>query len=45
MGFGAALRGAMVEPAGAAVAELEVSLEHADSPRTATAARPATEIA
>jgi hypothetical protein len=45
MGFGAALLAAMVEVAGAAVAEVEVSLEHADRPRTAIAARAAPEIA
>jgi hypothetical protein len=45
MGFGAALVAAIVELAGSAVAEVEVSPEHADRPRTATAARPATEIA
>jgi hypothetical protein len=45
MGLGAALLGAMAElDAGAGVA-VEVSLEHADRPRTATAASPATEIA
>jgi hypothetical protein len=35
----------MVELAGSAVAEVEASSEHADRPRTAIAARPATEIA
>lgn len=45
MGFGAALVAAMVELAGWAVADVEASFEHADRPRTATAARPATEIA
>jgi hypothetical protein len=45
MGFGAALLAAAVGLAGWAVAEVEVSVEHADRPRTAIAARPATEIA
>jgi hypothetical protein len=45
MGFGAALLAAIVELAGWAVAEVEASFEHAERPRTAIAARPATEIA
>ncbi len=35
----------MVELAGCGAAEVEASFEHADRPRTAIAARPATEIA
>jgi hypothetical protein len=45
MGFGAALLAAIVELVTGAGAAVDESLEHAERPRTATAVRPATEIA
>jgi hypothetical protein len=45
MGFGAALLAAIDDDDAVAGSAVEVSLEHADRPRTATAAKPATEIA
>jgi hypothetical protein len=45
MGFGAALGAATVELAVCGAAEVDASSEHADRPKTAIAAMPATEIA
>jgi hypothetical protein len=45
MGFGAGLLATIVELVTDAGAAVDGSLEHAERPRTATAVRPATEIA
>jgi hypothetical protein len=45
MGFGAALGAPTLELVLAGAADVEASFEQADRPRTAIAARPATEIA
>jgi hypothetical protein len=45
MGLGAALGAATLELVLAGAADVDASVEHADRPRTAIAARPAAEIA